>query len=167
MGRLIPQHGQSADCAPLHFTSWPRMGPPHLGQIRGSNSRRRCELGDGGIDPGSVNVASSKACGAKRINPASMIMLMATRTNIPGHHHPVQAKMARPINHTAPCRFRQGPACYFLDSCFPIFTTLNDKFITIGFPNYNRIIDYSQKAILLDTQKGLVISQKSNPIIAL
>ena len=37
-GRLVPQKGQSALVGPVHRTSLPRIGPPHLGQLTGSHS---------------------------------------------------------------------------------------------------------------------------------
>ena len=94
------------------------------------NNSKRCSAGGGagdaltgGVETGDGDdggSAFSKACGAYRLNTASRTRLIATSTRIPGHHHPCQARMAKPISHTAPCKLRQGPTNFRLCSCLLI-----------------------------------------------
>ena len=93
------------------------------------NNSKRCSAGGagdavtGGVETGDGDdggSAFSKACGAYRLNTASRTRLIATSTRIPGHHHPCQARMAKPISHTAPCKLRQGPTNFRFCSCLLI-----------------------------------------------
>ena len=105
IGRFDPQYGQAADCAPVHFTSEARIGPPHCEQVTGNKSARWiCSTGAGsglgaaggltGINVGAGGLFGSGGRVSSWKNDPKM-MDRPINTKMPGHQCPFENIMMK------------------------------------------------------------------------
>ena len=122
-----PQYGQEAECAPVHFTSYGLIGPPHFEQVAGNKAA--LWIGSVGVTIGLVTTGGVESksvtggfffCGfsfsSSNIDPKTNQHPPATKSQ--GHQSPcvnIKAKMNHQI--MPPGKKKCGPCLRLLCLC--------------------------------------------------